>query len=337
MSKYEDNCVLLNLTSEDEKDLDSMQENDLDITELLRRVPAALPKVYKDWAPHKTQLHITSDGMRILLRDSAKRVLIKAIVGNFKEENTPNNNQGPNITSTLAMPAERHIQQPAPSTPSQRKTTDNQHRDRVIAAPSETSRPNPFKQAKIQRELFVDVKRAPSGQDANKSILDSKVYDPRSIKPVPGGFEIAFNADGFGGYSMGLSSTMIGVPSDLARRMREQAMSAANSNNTKLGNTRDDRAQAGGRQFMSTWSEQEAFLLDLTSQDETQILRTNNGEVYTSVGQALRCRAPAIPMVSIYKDWDPSATAMERKADGQVLVMFKDFSGKTLMGVVIKE
>lgn len=114
-------------------------------------------------------------------------------------------------------------------------------------------------------------------------------------------------------------------------------MSAANSNNTKLGNTRDDRAQAGGRQFMSTWSAQEAFLLDLTSQDETQILRTNNGEVYTSVGQALRCRAPAIPMVSIYKDWDPAATAMERKADGQVLVMFKDFSDKTLMGVVIKE
>ncbi|KAF7532616.1 hypothetical protein G7054_g7834 [Neopestalotiopsis clavispora] len=328
ISKCDGDCVLLDITTNDEESLrNTMGTDTCDIAELLCRSPGALPKAYKDWVPDNTDLDISDDGFMIKFCDSRKRALIKVIVGGYKEKTPSTCN---NRLDTAMLP------QRNPTTPQKRKTNDARHSDRMKTAPGQDSSANPFKQPKIESELSIEVKRAPTAEHASTSTIDVKVYDPRKIRAIPGGIEMGVNSDEFGNHSSGLTAKMMAVPSDLAKRIRDRAINAANSNDASLGRTPSDRAQAAVREMMLTW-DGDCILLGLTSQEEDRILVPDQGCSYTSVGYAIRAQPRLLLTITMYDDWNPRATTLERTAEGNVTIMFKDYSGRTLMGVWIKE
>lgn len=137
---------------------------------------------------------------------------------------------------------------------------------------------------------------------------------------------------------MAMSFTKMAVPSDLAKRIRDKAMSAASGGDTKLGKTPAARAQAATREMMQEWTAANGdyALLNLASHDETRVLESSKkGCAYTSIVHAVREQPFMLDTMSTYNEWEPEATTVEREA-GQVTVTFKDYSGRAIIVVSIK-
>lgn len=117
-------------------------------------------------------------------------------------------------------------------------------------------------------------------------------------------------------------------------------MSAARGGDTKLSKTSAARAQAATREMMQDWTtgNGDYALLNLASHDETRVLGSSQkGHTYTSVVHAVREQPFVLDTMSMYTEWEPEATIFERQADGQVTVTFRDYSGRTIIAVSIKE
>lgn len=168
LSKFDDDSVLLDMTSDDEEDLNAIMrtEHPTSVCYLLMRNPIALPKVYTDWSPMNTEIALYGDGLRLVFKDSSNRALIKVVVGDSDESTFK--------PSSTTVAAPRPQRTPTPVTPMKRKTADPRHQERASA--QSDSSVNPFKQARVDPEMPIDAKRAPSAQNASTSIVDTKIY-----------------------------------------------------------------------------------------------------------------------------------------------------------------
>ncbi|ETS74156.1 hypothetical protein PFICI_14022 [Pestalotiopsis fici W106-1] len=315
--------VLFDLTSDDEeyirRILETQQSN---MSLILRKNSRAFPKAFRDWDPKKTEAGTSSNGLRVILKDKQNRALFKVTIGDFEETH-----------ARKIMFGETTAGHVPPPSPMKRKTADVQHKDRADMATSEDS----FKRPKIVGKFSIEVKRAPSAEQAITESLDTKIYDNHKIRGVPGGFEVAVNYGNFGGHPMGLPGMKLAVPSDLAKFLNDKAQGAAN--NTRLGGSPYDRAMKAVREFMSEEFKEfsgPCALINMTTEEESRFLRAYDGEDYASVASAIRGRPSSFLSLSLFKDWDPTATVIERHPDGEVTVLFQDYFNRKLMGVWIR-
>lgn len=180
MSEYLGGGVLLDLTTENEEYLRRVMNTDQDIGSMLMRNTRAMPKAYMDWNPNHSELAISRNGLRLILKDNAKRALIKILVGDFDEAalkkggNSSVNKVGDGSAST---PIDLTVSELEPMTPAKRKAEDKGRAAVKV--------PNPFKQARIERDLTVDVAHGPLAKDAKTRMLDSKVYGKTNSNSVP--------------------------------------------------------------------------------------------------------------------------------------------------------
>lgn len=183
MSKYLGGGVLLDLTTDKEEYLRRVMNTDEDIGSMLMGNTRAMPKAYMDWNPYHSELAISGNGLRLVLKDNAKRAFVKILVGDFdeaalkKDTNGSVNKLG---DGSASAPIDLTISELEPMTPAKRKAED---KGRVAAAAAKV--PHPFKQARIQRDLTVDVAHGPLAQNAKTRMLDSKVYGKTNSHPAP--------------------------------------------------------------------------------------------------------------------------------------------------------
>lgn len=81
------NGILFDISSDDEVYLRRvLTTEELDTRVVLRENPNAMPKAFKRWDPKRTKLIVTAEGFEFIFRDNEKRALIKAVMGNFEED-----------------------------------------------------------------------------------------------------------------------------------------------------------------------------------------------------------------------------------------------------------
>ncbi|KAK6192910.1 hypothetical protein LQW54_013002 [Pestalotiopsis sp. IQ-011] len=196
-----------------------------------------------------------------------------------------------------------------PATPNKRKAADVKHTARAGVER------RPFKQAKLERELSVEFKRYPENTDkASRRPLDFRVYDPKTIRPLPGGFEIQYSAEGFGMHLRGMSPTTIMVPGLLANHLREQVLHAADTRNTTLSKTRADRMKGRFKEIMKLYAKKDKLeLANMTGRDEDRVLNCADDRTYTCIGRAIRDQPFQLQTMSTFSGqstWDSQATAL---------------------------
>ncbi|KAI0175062.1 hypothetical protein BJ166DRAFT_607073, partial [Pestalotiopsis sp. NC0098] len=223
-----------------------------------------------------------------------------------------------------------------PATPNKRKAADAQHAARAAVQPS------PFKQRKLDSELSVEITRCAENDRASNRPMSSKLYDPYSIRTVPGGFEISYKSTGSHGFKRIPSPLTMVVPSTLAHYIREQVLNAATSRSNKLGKTSTERMQGRFREIMKEYADIDVpNLLNMTDKDEQNILFSKaTSNTYTSLASAFRGFPALLDNATIWAGkaaWDPQASTLETKADGRITVIFKSHSGLAVMKVSFKE
>lgn len=246
-----------------------------------------------------------------------------------------------------------------PATPNKRKAADAKHTARAAVERS------PFKQAKLESALSVEFKRYPENTDKDSAVpwtVRSMVRltsfpapqgslpcisanighpDPKTIRPVPGGFEIQYSAEGFGMHMRGMSPTTIMVPGLLAKHLREQVLHAADTRNTTLGKTRADRMQGRFKEIMELYAKKDKLeLANMTGRDEERVLNCADDRTYTCIGRAIRDHPFQLQTMSTFLGqftWDSQATTLQAKTDGQMSIVFKDYSGRPVTMVSFKD
>ncbi|KAF3019832.1 hypothetical protein E8E14_013097 [Neopestalotiopsis sp. 37M] len=99
------NGILFDVSSDDEVYLRRVLTTDeLDARVVLREHPNAMPKAFKRWDPKRTKMIVTAEGFEFIFRDNEKRALIRAVIGNFEEDQSQKSiNEAPMAVTPLAQ------------------------------------------------------------------------------------------------------------------------------------------------------------------------------------------------------------------------------------------
>lgn len=139
----------------------------------------------------------------------------------------------------------------------------------------------------------------------------------------------------------GMSPTTMLIPGLLAKHLREQVLHAADTRSTAHGKTRADRMQGRFKEIMKLYAKKDKLeLANMTGRDEDHLLNCADDRTYTCIGRAIRDHPIQLESMSTFSgrsSWDSQATTLQTKTDGQMSIVFKDYSGRPIMMVSFKD